>query len=111
MHHAGIDFGSHGVNHLILDKNGVDIDFELKQSKIDIEDRLSAPITAFSYPNGNYDPMIADKVRSHGYDQGFSTEFGYNGPKANRFRLKRINVHQDAGSTIPLFLGRLLGFW
>ena len=56
MHHAGIDFGSHGVNHLILDKNGVDIDFELKQSKIDIEARLSAPITAFSYPNGNYDP-------------------------------------------------------
>jgi peptidoglycan/xylan/chitin deacetylase (PgdA/CDA1 family) len=111
MHHAGIDFGSHGVNHLILDKNGVDIDFELKQSKIDIEARLSAPITAFSYPNGNYDPMIADKVRSHGYDLGFSTEFGYNGPTSNRFTLKRVNVHQDAGSTIPLLLGRILGLW
>jgi peptidoglycan/xylan/chitin deacetylase (PgdA/CDA1 family) len=111
MFHEGIDFGSHGVNHLILDKEDVDIDFELKQSKSDIEDRLGGSVLAFSYPNGNYSPMIAEKVRSTGYALSFSTEFGYNDLTSNRFALKRINVHQDAGSTVPLFTGRMLGLW
>jgi peptidoglycan/xylan/chitin deacetylase (PgdA/CDA1 family) len=111
MHRAGIDFGSHGVNHLILDKNGVDINSEIKQSKIDIETMLGVPVTAFSYPNGNYNQNIVEALRLHGYDLGFGTEFGYNYPKANPFTVKRINIHQDACSTIPLFIGRIIGLW
>ncbi len=111
MHRDGIDFGSHGVNHLILDKKGVDVDYELAQSKIDIEARLGRPTLAFSYPNGNCNPMIAEKVKSQGYDLAFGTEFGYNSTSSNRFVLKRINVPQNAGENIPLFLGRILGLW
>lgn len=111
MKEAGIDFGSHGVNHLILDKPGVDVDFELRQSKVEIEKQLGRAVSAFSYPNGNFNPLVAEGVKSCGYSIAFGTRFGYNGPAVNRFSLKRINIPQEGGETIALFLGRLLGFW
>ena len=111
MYHKGIQFGAHGVNHSILTKRDVDIDFELKYSKQEIENRLGITINSMSYPNGDYSEKIIQKVAYHGYKIGFGTEFGYNSHFINPYNVKRINVHEEACSTIPLFLCRILGLW
>jgi peptidoglycan/xylan/chitin deacetylase (PgdA/CDA1 family) len=111
MRDGGIDFGSHGVNHLILDKAGVDVDGELQRSKRDIEAQIQDQVAAFSYPNGNYNASIAKKVAAYGYRLGFGTRFGLNSLTTDRFALKRVNIFQDATSTLPLFTGRILGYW
>lgn len=111
MQKKGIDFGSHGVNHLILDKEGIDIEFELTQSKSEIENKLNTTISTFSYPNGNHNEKVMEKVKSSGYQLSFGTQFGYNELQVNPLSLKRVNITQDAGETLPLFLGRISGLW
>lgn len=111
MKGSGIDFGSHGVNHLMLDKAGVDIDVEIRQSKRDIEAQIQDSVTAFSYPNGNYNTSVVKKVAANGYRLGFSTQYGFNSPTDDRFLLKRVNIFQDATATLPLFTTRILGYW
>jgi peptidoglycan/xylan/chitin deacetylase (PgdA/CDA1 family) len=106
---TGIYFGSHGVNHKILDKKGVDIDFELQNSKIEIEQKLGTSALTFSYPNGNYNRAIADKVKSNGYALGFGTKFGYNSSNADHFTLRRININQNLAPTIPRLMARISG--
>ena len=111
MQRSGINFGSHGVNHLILDKDEVDVDGELQRSKLDIEALIQNKVVAFSYPNGNYNNLIAKRVAACGYHLGFGTRFGYNDLTTDRFALKRVNIFHDATDTLPLFSGRLLGYW
>lgn len=111
MRKFGIEFGSHGVNHLILTKQDVNVDHELNDSKMVIEEKIGERIGSMSYPNGNYNRTIIEKTASNGYAVGFSTEFGYNRSDANPYNIRRINIHEDASSTIPLFLSRITGLW
>ena len=57
MNRNGVDFGAHGVDHLILTRNAVDIDFELRQAKAEMESRLGSTVVSMSYPNGDYSPI------------------------------------------------------
>jgi hypothetical protein len=64
---------------------------------------------AFCYPNGNWSPAVAEAVQRHGFRVAFSTERGPAGPDSHRFAVRRVNMHEDVTSTVPLFLARLAG--
>ena len=108
----GISFGSHGKSHAILTRlDKTEIEKETLESKARIEEMLGEPIISFSYPNGDYSGDVMDIVRNSGYRAAFSTESGTHSVDDNPYRIRRINIHGDMTSSIPMFLARVVGLW
>ena len=63
----------------------------------------------FCYPNGNYSDKIVSMVQDAGYHLAVTTQKGWNIQRSNPFTLRRIGIHQDMSSTIPLFACRIAG--
>lgn len=109
---GGISFGSHTMNHKILTKIPADeTEREIAESKHHIKLHLKREVDAFSYPNGNYNREIAERVKSHGYAVAFGTENGFVACSDDPFTFKRINIHEGAASNIPMFMTRILGIF
>jgi peptidoglycan/xylan/chitin deacetylase (PgdA/CDA1 family) len=112
MAREGITFGGHGVDHLLLTQvSGEEADTEIRVSKQVIEERLQAPVLTFSYPNGYLTPEIAGKVKKFGYRLGFITRRGFVTSGDDPFTVRRLNVHEAAAKTTPMFLARVVGLW
>jgi peptidoglycan/xylan/chitin deacetylase (PgdA/CDA1 family) len=71
MNENKIDFGAHTVNHSILTKISlIQAEYEILQSKKDIEKRLNKPVTTFCYPNGladDFNSEIIDLLKKNGF--------------------------------------------
>jgi peptidoglycan/xylan/chitin deacetylase (PgdA/CDA1 family) len=112
MAREGISFGGHGVDHLLLTQvSGEEADTEIRVSKQVIEERLQEPVLTFSYPNGYLTPEIAGKVKKFGYRLGFITRRGFVSTSDDPFTVRRLNVHEAAAKTTPMFLARVVGLW
>ena len=112
MSKNGITFGSHACTHRIL--TGLptsEVKYEIEESLKMLKEKRINDVSIFSYPNGNNNSEIKKVLGSSGYQAAVTTEFGIEG-RAPRdiFMIKRIGVHQDISSTIPLFLFHLSGF-
>lgn len=100
--------GSHACSHRPL--TGMPIDEateEIKRSKDVLEQRLQAPVIAFSYPKGSigdFNEQLQAVIQEAGYLFAFTTLPGTNTPPLNRFRVRRHNV-EDFG---PRFFASLL---
>lgn len=69
---AGMQVGSHGMTHRILTGlSEAELEFEFKESKKIIEDKLGASIDHISIPRGFYNQKIINKAREAGYGQVF----------------------------------------
>ncbi len=111
---AGIGFGSHTVTHpqlTTLRRAGVWE--ELRRSKQEIEDRLSAPIESFSYPYAfpeadfMFKQRLSDILTATGYKNGVSTIIGTASPQSDHFFLARLPVNSD--DDLALFRAKLEG--
>lgn len=71
MNEDEINFGAHTVTHPILTRMSLkQAEYEITQSKEDIEKRLGKPVTTFCYPNGTADDFnaeIIDLVKKSGF--------------------------------------------
>lgn len=110
MDNAGVTFGAHSVSHPILinmpleqSKN------EIVQSKRDIEEKLGKEVTAFSYPNGNFNAEIVELVRNSGFTCAVSVYPDMPpklvGPKDNVYHLSRIGTYEDLNRSKILLCG------
>jgi peptidoglycan/xylan/chitin deacetylase (PgdA/CDA1 family) len=105
----GIAFGGHSVTHRIMTTlPAEDVRREAVGSRERIERELG-PVTAFSYPNGDWNADVARIVGEAGYRVAFSTQPGPIGAAADRLALRRVNIHEDVTRAVPLFLARLGG--
>ncbi len=118
MHSAGIEFGSHAKTHrLLTGLSPQDIAREVRESREQMEAALEARVTAFSYPNGNYDAETLAEVKATGYRLAATTRKGLNTARTNPFELRRMNVNGGvfAGSngrfSADLFAFKLTGLW
>ena len=88
---SGWEIGSHGMSHVDLTKS-VSNSEELLGSRILLEEKLSTPITTFSYPFGVMDENIINKVKNAGYQNavglGFYAEHNIN----SQYFLSRIEI-------------------
>ena len=110
MARDGIAFGSHGKSHAILPAvSAREAEGEIRDSKEILKKNLGQNIDAFSYPNGDYDASVAKAVQDQGYRVAFGTEGGHVSICEDPFRVKRVNIHQDMTSSIPMFLARIAG--
>jgi peptidoglycan/xylan/chitin deacetylase (PgdA/CDA1 family) len=110
----GIQFGSHTVSHLELEKLSENqIEREVGQSKQTLEDKLGVPIKSFAYPyafpehNRAFTKRLAEILESYGYENGVSTVIGRARSGGNRFFLPRLPVNTWDG--LRLFQAKLEG--
>lgn len=106
----GISFGSHTASHAILP--GLDLDAvnrEVRDSRAAIEAKVKQEVWAFAYPNGDLSTSVADVVEENGYQVAFSTRRGFVAGADDRFTLRRVNIHEDSTSNIPMFYCTMLG--
>ncbi len=65
---------------------------EIRGSKEQLEDLLGRRVTNFAYPYGLFDDDSRHAVEEAGYRSACSVRSGFNGPGADRFLLRRIEV-------------------
>jgi peptidoglycan/xylan/chitin deacetylase (PgdA/CDA1 family) len=114
LHEAGIEIGSHTVNHPRLYELGfADIRAELANSKAVIEDRLGSAVVSFAYPyafpvaDRSFVRAFGDVVAQTGYRYCVTTALGCVKPGDDAYRLKRLPV--NSSDDPALFRAKLEG--
>jgi peptidoglycan/xylan/chitin deacetylase (PgdA/CDA1 family) len=114
LHNNGINFGSHTVTHpqlKLLKKE--DIEYEIRQSKETIQNKLGESIDSFSYPfkfpeeDKEFTKYLRVILQKFGYKYSVSTRIGTTSKKDDIFFLKRIPA--NSCDDISLFKAKLQG--
>jgi peptidoglycan/xylan/chitin deacetylase (PgdA/CDA1 family) len=94
-----MDIGSHTVTHPYLSAMSRSIQrYEVRQSKLLLEDILGRSITSFSYPYGNYTADVVALVRDAEYDCACAVRNPPITKHHNVFQLPRIPVEDWDGA-------------
>lgn len=97
MSHDGIEFGSHSMNHKLLDQTPEDeVTFEVTESKRVLEDLLQKECRVFAYPAGFHTDAAREAVRHAGYVGGFTTVYGSD-DEPDVFALNRTEILRRHG--------------
>jgi peptidoglycan/xylan/chitin deacetylase (PgdA/CDA1 family) len=108
----GVTFGGHGLDHLLLTQvSEAQADAEIEGSKTALDQKLAEPTPTFSYPNGYWNPRLAERVKRVGYRLAFSAQGGPVTCEDDPWTLRRVNIHQNVTDTDALFLARLVGLF
>lgn len=106
-----VEFGSHTHTHPILSRcTEAEQEDELRRSRDILRERLGQA-EHLAYPNGtaaDFTPATQRLAAELGYASAASTVEGLNGPGADRFALRRVNV--GAETTLREFEMMLLGW-
>jgi peptidoglycan/xylan/chitin deacetylase (PgdA/CDA1 family) len=112
MQKAGIRFGSHTENHIILTRVSKNkANEEVIKSKEKIQRKLGENIEFFSYPNGTKDDFNAEikqMLKDLNFSCAVSLIYGMNDLNTDLYELKRIGVNNN--NTFVNFLANLSGF-
>lgn len=96
---AGVDIGSHTVNHPWLGKSdAIVVNREVHDSKAALEDILGREVMHFAYPFGSWSNVARDAVIEAGYTGACSTMSGSNRKGTDPFLLRRTEIK---GSDAP----------
>jgi peptidoglycan/xylan/chitin deacetylase (PgdA/CDA1 family) len=90
-----LEIASHTVSHpLLTHEQGEDVARELAVSKRQLELRLKCRVSAFAYPNGNFDSRMQQAVAEAGYAFAFTTQAGVYHYGDDRLAVPRILLHE-----------------
>ena len=96
LHAAGIEIGSHTVNHLDLRSlSPPALHNELVRSRHDLEDLIGAPVREFAYPRGLFNRTVQRAVRAAGYRTACATLPGPVSSHSDRLALHRAQIGDD----------------
>ncbi len=106
MANAGWEIGSHSMTHKDLTTDYSSLNYEIRQSKLILEEAIGQPINTFSFPYGKTDSFITTKVSEYGYLAAVSLGLNYKQSLGSIFFLTRIEVRGDFdlakfGSLLP----------
>ena len=105
-----VTVGSHSVSHFKLTKlDDKSIYNEVNDSKSYLENLLGKKIITLSYPHGQYNNRVLEKVNNAGYKLAFSSKFNSNKNNEDRFSLCRSEIWNS--DTIEIFKQKLEGSW
>lgn len=89
---AGIEMGSHTMNHALLDRSEEPvIETEITEAKNFIENLVQRECSAFAYPAGFFTPAAKEIVRRAGHAVAFSTHYGPT-DENDLFALNRVEI-------------------
>ncbi|MDQ6772411.1 MAG: polysaccharide deacetylase family protein [Candidatus Dormibacteraeota bacterium] len=103
---AGIEIGSHTVNHPDLTALPAPLlEFQLRASKSYLENLLGHPVLDFCYPSGRYNAGVAAAVQAAGYESATTVEQGSAHAWPDRYSWTRIRV--VGGESLETFVTNL----
>ncbi len=104
MSRHGIEFGSHSLTHLLLNKaSAEEINREVTESKKQIEELVQKSCDVFAYPAGFFTGEAKKTVSDAGYIAAFTTVYG-DANDADLFELNRVEILRRDGR--PFQFGR-----
>lgn len=106
-----VEFGSHTVNHMLLDQiSPKQALIEIVDSKNQIEHEIGQQCLLFAYPNGNYSNEIISVLKEAGVVAAVTTKRGYVNRtlSSSMLELPRVALHDDVSCSRSLFLWRVL---
>lgn len=90
---AGMEIGSHTVNHYTLNEiNLKELERELLSSRIMLENNLRSAAPIFANPFGETAPAVVELLGRTGYRAACSSVVGVNRPGENLFMIRRMSV-------------------
>jgi len=106
-----ITIGAHTVSHPILPNCDIKrINYELRESKKQLEAWCGSPIKYFSYPNGDIDEKVINMVSKVGFDMAFSTEAKYiKNSDIDCYSIPRFCINDDGGYWENI--SKVIGIW
>jgi peptidoglycan/xylan/chitin deacetylase (PgdA/CDA1 family) len=97
MANAGINFGGHTANHVVLPLESLDdAEAEITNSRLELESQLSRKVYSFAYPNGEYNADIQRLVEKAGYEVAVTTETRLNGAGSDPLSLGRYSFCEES---------------
>jgi peptidoglycan/xylan/chitin deacetylase (PgdA/CDA1 family) len=111
MSRHGITFGSHSSSHANLTRlSGAALERELREPLEMLCRRGVNHVPVLAYPNGDHTDAVVAAARAAGYRAAVTVRRGLESSvPADRFRLRRIGVHEDVSRSAPtlaLHIGR-----
>jgi peptidoglycan/xylan/chitin deacetylase (PgdA/CDA1 family) len=98
----GVTIGAHTISHRMLPAlEDRELFSELGRGRGLIAERLGVVPEFFAYPYGGWDDRVRDAVRASGYRGAVTLDPGVNGPHADRWALRRMNI--PAGISLAAF--------
>jgi peptidoglycan/xylan/chitin deacetylase (PgdA/CDA1 family) len=105
----GMQFGSHTVSHpKLCELDDKSVERELKESRLTLEDVLSAPVKHFAYPYGSVDERVKRIVARTGYKSACAVNSGPLHFDEDPYEIRRVLVSNRANE--PYLYTKLLGF-
>jgi len=105
-----VTIGSHTHSHTILPQVGYDgAKAEFDRSLQILRERGLPPVLECAYPNGIVDDAVARAARDAGFTLAFATRNQLVAHGDDKFRLRRINIHEQATATVPELLCLITG--
>jgi len=106
MSRAGMEFGSHTVNHhLMTQESAGEIARQLETSRAILQRRVPRPVLALAYPGGAVNAAVELQAAAAGYGVAVGVRGGTRQTPAERFRLHRTAIVY--GSTLQEFARKL----
>ena len=104
---AGIEIGSHTVNHVNLTRQSPNsMGYQVAASKQALEQLLGHPVISFCYPSGRFNSSVVSAVAAAGYHDATTTRFGSAHTLADRYTWGRVRV--GGGESLEQFAATLL---
>jgi peptidoglycan/xylan/chitin deacetylase (PgdA/CDA1 family) len=104
-----IEIGAHTMSHPLLAALPAETQqFEIKQSKLHLEEVLGKSVASFSYPNGSFSRETANIVRNSGFTCGCASHNDIVWRGSDRFCLPRFWIPDWDGAKFSQWLQRWL---
>ncbi|MCU0502661.1 MAG: polysaccharide deacetylase family protein [Anaerolineae bacterium] len=93
MSRGGMEFGSHTINHYLLNEQTAQrITEELVGSKAALEQHVVLPVVALAYPGGGHNPLVVSLAPKAGYGAAVGVKAGVEQAHSDLFLLHRITI-------------------
>lgn len=98
---CGVEFAAHSRTHPQLDRlSETTLREELAVSKVELEDRLGAPVTGLAYPFGYSNSKVREVTRQLGYGYGCAVRNAMADPGSDLFALPRLTVARSTTMSV-----------
>jgi peptidoglycan/xylan/chitin deacetylase (PgdA/CDA1 family) len=88
-----VEVGAHSVTHPRLDElDSQELAYEVRASKVELEDLTGVGVDSFSYPHGAYDVRAREEVIAAGYRAAVAVKNAVSHPRDDPFAIARWTV-------------------
>ena len=95
LHNAGWEIGSHTMSHVDLTKHEDNLEYEVRNSLIELDKKYGVDVKSLAYPFGLIDPKVVTYTAHAGYTSGVGLGTSVKQGLSDLYYLSRMEVRQE----------------